>query len=193
MNLEDLHFASNIIHHRQIKNKLNEITFGLNYQYFNRIGLFTLHNIITNYQQYGAFAEYSFTPNKKINAITGFRIDYLSNTMIITPRFHFKYNFNDNNILRLSLGKSSRKSDFINDNFNLLSNNRYWNVQDKYSLENAWTGGLNYTSKFKIRNIENSIRFDFYRTYFQNKNIVHYTASFDTLFFYSNKKCSFCI
>lgn len=191
LNLEDLHFASNIIHHRQIKNKLNEITFGLNFQYFKRIGFFTLHNIITSYQQYSAFAEYSFTPNKKINAITGFRIDYLANTMIFTPRFHFKYNFNDNNILRLSLGKSSRRSDFINDNFNLLSNNRYWNLQDKYSLENAWTGGLNYTSKFKIRNMENSIRFDFYRTNFQNKNIVHYTASFDTLFFYSNKNAAF--
>jgi len=191
LDITDKTFLANLIHHRQLFNKKNEISLGANYLFFQRNGVFTFAYNNMKYADYAVFAEHNYTPNKKINIITGLRFDYFDAQAIITPRFHFKYNFNDDNIFRFSTGKSSRRSDIINDNFNLLSNNRIWKIENAYAMENAWTTGFNYTSKFKFNKIENSVRLDFYYTNFKNKSLVHYTKYFDSLYFFNEKNSAY--
>jgi len=164
----------------------------------------------------GVYAEYSFTPPvdelvvceeekeaeeqaghenqffKKFGAVAGVRVDFhnLFGTLF-TPRLNLKYNFNIDNVIRLSAGRGYRTANVIAENVGLLASNRTIVLVENLDMEDAWTFGLNHTYNFKIAERDGSIATDLYRTQFNNQVIIDREQDFQKILFYNLKGKSY--
>lgn len=134
----------------------------------------------------GVYAEYTYTdPDNKFAIIPGLRVDHHNNYgTFVTPRLHAKYNFADNSIMRLTLGKGWRTASIFAENLGLFSTNRIVDIQstndtNPYGLEaeEAWTMGLNLTQGINIGSRELILSVDAYRTHFNNQIVVDYETA----------------
>lgn len=95
----------------------------------------------------GVFAQYTFTPNEKMNLIAGLRVDHHNlHGIMVTPRVHFKVNLLEHTILRTSAGKGYRSPSILAENTGLLVSSRQLVFREDFELEEAWNYGINITS-----------------------------------------------
>ena len=120
----------------------------------------------------GVFGEYTYT-GKKFNLVLGNRLDrHNLFGWIYTPRLHSKYDFNDNTMLRFSVGRGFRVPNPIAENWGFLVNNRAIIVAEKLQPEISWNYGASLQKEFPFWGKKATLTMDFFRTHFQNQLIV---------------------
>lgn len=164
----------------------HQYKFGLNYRYditeqkYNNQPLQIIENIP------GVFAEYTYNYIDKLTAIAGVREDYHNNYgWIFTPRFHAKYNFTDNFLVRLSAGKSFRVASLYSDNISVMASSKALKITEDILPERAWNYGFNSTIKFAFFDREASLSGDIYRTDFIDQLIVDAYSDSSSILFYN--------
>lgn len=135
----------------------------------------------------GAYFEYAYScDSSKFGAILGLRFDYHNLFgWLWTPRANLKYNFTDELILRLSAGKGYRTPNVYADNLGLFVSAKDLVVLEKPKMEEAWNGGVNLTTRFKLFRREGSLMLDAYRTYFIQQWMVDQYTSSEVVSFYN--------
>lgn len=135
----------------------------------------------------GVFAQYTFTPNEKMNFIAGIRADQHNlYGLMITPRAHFKINIFDNTVLRGSAGKGFRSPSILAENTGLLVSSRQLVFREDFRIEEAWNYGVNLTQDIKFNDKRKmTVAVDFYHTDFINQVIVDLDEAFNKVVFYN--------
>ena len=134
----------------------------------------------------GVFAEYTYNYLDKLTTILGAREDYHNNFgWIFTPRFHAKYNFTENFLIRLSAGKSFRVPSLYSDNISVMASSKELIVTEDILPERAWNYGFNSTVKFSLFDREASFSGDIYRTDFIDQLIVDAYSDSSAILFYN--------
>jgi len=106
--------------------------------------------------------------------MAGMRLDYNSiHDMLYTPRLHWKYNLNEDYIIRATVGKAYRSANVFTENLSLLASSRQFIFDDEFEIESAWNAGISFTRHFHLpEQREASFTIDYYRTQFQNQLVV---------------------
>ncbi len=141
----------------------------------------------------GVFGEYTFGgDSKKFGAILGARIDYHNKYgWLFTPRLHLKYNFAPEFIVRVSGGRGYRSANPFADNIGVMVSAKKLIIVENPELEDAWNGGVNITSRFKIFDHEGSLALDYYRTEFRHQLILDQYSRNDAVLYYNLKGKSY--
>lgn len=138
----------------------------------------------------GAFFEYTYSYNEKLIFILGLRGDYNSKYgWLMTPRANLKYNFNDDIVLRSSVGRGFRSPNIISENIGFLGSSRKIDVSSINSLdiEDAINYGLNLAVNVPIWNDEKAtISMDYFRTDFRNLSVVDIERDRHNVYYYDN-------
>ncbi|MGC6428440.1 MAG: TonB-dependent receptor domain-containing protein [Flavobacteriales bacterium] len=121
----------------------------------------------------GLFSEYSHIPNDDFTLTAGFRTDYHNKFGLnYLPRLNIKYSFDQDMVVRLSLGKSFRVSNPISENLSFLASSRTIFIDEDLKAEKVWNYGINLFRKFEFFSREASFNADAYRTDFSNQIVV---------------------
>jgi outer membrane receptor for ferrienterochelin and colicins len=140
----------------------------------------------------GAFFQYTYSYLEKIKLIAGIREDYQDRWgWQFTPRFHGKYNFTNDLIMRASAGKSFRIPYVIADNISVLANGKQLLFDEVVKPEQAWNYGVNFTQRWTIKQKEGTLSVDLYRTDFINQLIVDQYSDSAAVHFYNLKGQSY--
>ncbi|HRP01199.1 MAG TPA: carboxypeptidase-like regulatory domain-containing protein [Candidatus Kapabacteria bacterium] len=132
----------------------------------------------------GIFTEYTFTGIKDLSMTFGLRGDWHNKySWFFTPRMHFKYNIDELNTLRLSLGKGSRTSYVLSDYSSVLASSREIIISNDLKREEAYNLGLNYVSEFIFLGVPITMNMDFFHTQFENQIVADYDVSYDKIIF----------
>lgn len=189
-------FYSNIIYQFIIKNTNHKINSGVSYQfdeYNEHLTTSTTDTIIKKTENIpGVFAQYTYIVPEKFTLIAGFRADfYNSNQKFLTPRLHLKYDFNEKNILKVSVGKGYRATNVLSENMGVLASSRKFIFAETLKPEEAWNYGVSFTRYFSINNNKGTIILDFYRTDFINQVIADMDNKYYEVSFYNLKGKSY--
>ncbi|MDA3941972.1 MAG: TonB-dependent receptor [Bacteroidetes bacterium] len=134
----------------------------------------------------GIFYQYTYSDGTKLNLILGMRVDHHNEFgFFATPRLHFRYGFNANNILRLSAGKGYRSANILAENTSMLASSRQLVVREQPRMEEAWNYGLNFSKHIDLNNRELTIGLDLYRTDFINQVILDRDADAQKVLIYN--------
>lgn len=140
----------------------------------------------------GVYFEYTYgCEAMPFGAIIGLRAD--NHNMfgpLFTPRIHLKYNFTEELILRASAGRAYRYPNTYSDNIGLFTSSKKLVVLEVPKMEDAWNGGLNITSRFRVSGKEGSLMVDAFRTIFNNQWIADQYSSSQFVFYYNLKGSS---
>ncbi|NPD44720.1 MULTISPECIES: TonB-dependent receptor [unclassified Lentimicrobium] len=147
----------------------------------------------------GAFAEYTYNWEERLNIVAGLRGDYHNHYgFFMTPRLHMRYLLTDDLVIRASAGRGQRTAQIISENIGVLASNRAVLVSavdnDKpYGLdaEVAWNYGVNLSYEFELDYRTAVISFDVYRTQFENQIIVDLDSDVRQVQFYNLSGNSF--
>ncbi len=121
----------------------------------------------------GAFIEYTYSGIKDLVIMPGIRFDnHNKYGTLITPRLHLKYQLNDFNEIRASIGKGYHNPLPIAENQNILMSNRSIVFQDELKIEEALNLGINTTSDFSLWGMIGTFNTEYYYTMFQNQTII---------------------
>jgi outer membrane receptor for ferrienterochelin and colicin len=134
----------------------------------------------------GVFYQYTYSDGTKLNLIVGIRLDHHNEFgFFATPRVHFRYGFNEHNILRLSAGKGYRTANILAENTSVLASSRELVVREQPKMEEAWNYGLNFSKHMDLNNRELTIGLDIYRTDFINQVIIDRDADAQKVLVYN--------
>jgi outer membrane receptor for ferrienterochelin and colicins len=146
----------------------------------------------------GAFAEYSFVSRvrsceddpytfaNKFGLVVGARLDHHNiSGVLFTPRANVKYNFSEDQVVRLSVGRGYRMANVIAENVGVLASSRAIVLLDQLDIEEAWNFGFNFTQNFKIGEREGSFSADIYRTNFVNQVVMDLNSNVEQIQFYN--------
>jgi outer membrane cobalamin receptor len=135
----------------------------------------------------GLFAEYSYSCEESpLGIIAGIRGDYdnlFGYTLV--PRLHVKYNFSDNLVVRLSGGRGLRTPHPYADNIGLFVSSKQLIMLETPGREDAWNGGINITTRFRIHGREGSLSLDAYGTTFENQLVMDQYSRQDAVLYYN--------
>ncbi|MBL4623775.1 MAG: TonB-dependent receptor [Flavobacteriales bacterium] len=121
----------------------------------------------------GAFAEYTYSRDKKLSVVLGLRGDYHNlYGFKTTPRVHFKWNFKERSVFRVTAGSGFRTPNVIVENAAVFASARKLIVEEALLPEEAWNTGVSLIHKFQLLGRESSISADYYYTYFTNQAVV---------------------
>ncbi len=183
---------TNIIYDTYIFNDNHKISTGTSFTFSDLQESFAIKGIDTNWQRNnhipGLFFQYTYDYQKVFTLIAGIRSDYstLYNYLFFTPRFHLKYELNENNSLRLSAGKGTRFSYPVAENTNYLVSSRIWSIQTNNFTEQAWNFGVSFSSKIKTGKEKFlHIIADAYRTHFTKQVVIDFITHPQKLSIYS--------
>jgi len=158
---------------------------------------------LTNYNHKeiipGAFIEYTYNFEEKLNLVAGLRGDYHNSYgFFATPRLHLRYLLTEDLVLRASAGRGQRTAQVIAENVGVLASSRQFIIQSQengnpYGLdaEVAWNYGVNLTWEFELDYRIGVISFDYYRTHFENQIIVDLDSDVREVNFYNLNGSSF--
>lgn len=126
----------------------------------------------------GAFAENSFHwKDDKIIWILGARVDNHNDFgSYFTPRSLLKYNLDEANTIRASIGTGWRQVNLFSENINLLVSSRDIVFAEKLQPEKALNWGLNFTHSFEKEKVSGTLSADFYQTQFFNQFFPDYDS-----------------
>lgn len=152
----------------------------------------------------GAFVEYSFVPKVRscesdpytfahqFGLVVGARLDYHNRFgYLFTPRANVKYNFSEDQVVRLSAGRGYRTANIIAENVGVLASSRAIVLLGDIDMEEAWNFGFNFTQNFKVGEREGSFSADIYRTNFVNQIVMDLNTDVESIFFYNLNGKSF--
>ena len=184
-------FYGNLIYATIIGTTDHKLTLGSSAQYDNYTEYLNDKNLSNNQIVGGTYGEYTYNrPTLKgyndITFIAGLRTDYHNQVgFFVTPRLNFKYNFNENTVIRLAAGRGVRVANPIAENVAFLATNRQIVVADNLKAEDAWNFGLNFTKSFKVNNLEWRVSTDAYHTQFTNQIVTDIESDFSKAQFYN--------
>jgi outer membrane receptor for ferrienterochelin and colicins len=141
----------------------------------------------------GAFVEYTYNWEDRLNIVAGLRGDYHNNYgLFTTPRLHIRYMPFEDFVLRLSAGRGQRTAQIISENVGFLASSRDFDIQanntdNPYGLdaEVAWNYGINFSYEFELDYRIGIISLNFYRTDFQNQIVVDLDSDVRKVSFYN--------
>jgi len=140
----------------------------------------------------GIFAEYKYSPFFNISVVPGARVDFHSiYGTFFTPRFHFKWDIDNNTTLRLSGGKGFRSVNIFAENLNYFASSRTFRIIDNPTFEEGWNYGLNLTKYFSVFNRELRLTAEYYRTDFVKQTVVDIDSDAREVRFYDLKGKSY--
>jgi outer membrane receptor for ferrienterochelin and colicins len=185
-------FLGNVIYSTIINTTDNKLTFGGSFQYDDYKEFLNEKNLSRTEGVAGAYSEYVYSrPTMKgyndITIIAGLRGDFHNKYgFVATPRFNFKYNFNEGDVIRLTAGRGWRVANPIAENVSYLATNRQIIVSDDLKPEDAWNFGINAVKTFKLgEKREARLSFDAYRTQFTNQIIADIETDHNKALFYN--------
>lgn len=184
-------FYGNLIYATIIGTTDHKLTLGSSVQYDNYHEHLNDKNLSNNQIVGGTYGEYTYNrPTLKgyndITFIAGIRADYHNQVgFFMTPRLNFKYNFNENTVIRLAAGRGVRVANPIAENIAFLATNRQIVVANNLKAEDAWNLGLNFTKSFKVNNLEWRFSADAYRTQFVNQIVTDIESDYQKAQFYN--------
>lgn len=184
-------FYGNVIYATIIGTTDNKLTLGSSFQYDNYREFLNDKDLSNKQIDAGAYGEYTYNrPTLKgyndITFIAGLRTDYHNQVgFFVTPRLNFKYNFNENTVVRLAAGRGVRVANPIAENVAFLATNRSIVVADNLKAEDAWNFGLNFTKSFKVNNLEWRLSADAYHTRFMNQIVTDLESDYQKAQFYN--------
>ncbi len=169
------------------------LTSGVGYQYDHYNETFNDTVFKRTESVPGVFTEYTFSVRDHFNFITGVRYDYNSHYgNLLTPRIHFKWNVDDNAVIRGSAGRGFRSPNIFAENLGILASSRNLIFKDDFNIEEAWNYGLNAAYDFHVFGHSPMVlSVDFYRTTFINKVVVDFDQNFNEVHFYNLSGKSF--
>jgi outer membrane receptor for ferrienterochelin and colicins len=185
-NANQLSYYSNLMFHTWISNCENQITTGVSLTYDKYEE--NLNDSIFDHKEVvpGAFMQYTYSNSSNLSIIVGLRLDNNSNYgLLFTPRLHTKYNLNENNVIRMSLGKGYRSPNVIAENTSMLATSKKLSISNDLDIESSWNYGLSYSSYFDIGSRELSLTADIFRTEFENQVIIDRESDAYTIFIYN--------
>ena len=183
---------SNLIFESFIGNTFHKYTTGASFVYDNYHE--TLNSTPINKMEYtpGAFFQYTYTHLDKYVFMAGIRSDYSSQYgLFFTPRLHFKYNFTNDAVLRLSAGKGYRSPNALSENMNLLASSRQIIISPDIKMENAWNYGITLSKGLKIAGKKVNLYGEFFRTDFINQMVTDFDTSSSKALIINNHRQSF--
>ena len=147
----------------------------------------------------GAFMEYTYNWEDKLNIVAGLRGDYHNHYgLFATPRLHIRYMLLEDLVLRASMGRGQRTAQIISENIGVLASNRQLVIKSEdatkpYGLdaEVAWNYGVNLSWEFELDYRIGVLSADFYRTQFQNQIVVDMDSDLRQLQFYNLQGSSY--
>jgi outer membrane receptor for ferrienterochelin and colicin/copper chaperone CopZ len=173
---------ANLLYSTILGNTDNKLTTGISFQGEQYDETFS--ELISKRTEYvpGVFGEYSYSVEEKIDLVLGLRVDYNSvYGFFVTPRFHFRYAFDKENVVRAVAGRGQRTANIFSENIRGMASNRDWIIRKgngglPFGLnpEIAWNTGLNYTRLWNRNGKVHSFGIDYYFTNFQNQVVVDY-------------------
>lgn len=183
---------SNLIYESFIGNTFHKYTTGASFLYDNYRQTFNGLQMPKKEYTPGVFFQYTYTHLDKYVFMAGIRADH-SNLYgtFFTPRFHFKYNFTNDAVLRISAGKGYRSPNALSENMNLLASSRQIVISPDIKMENAWNYGLTLSKGFKIAGKKVHVYGEFFRTDFINQMITDLDASKTKALIINNHNKSF--
>ncbi|TJZ61209.1 TonB-dependent receptor [Sphingobacterium olei] len=131
----------------------------------------------------GVFAEYTFSPSEKFDAVLGIRQDYNNiYGWFTTPRAVLRYSPVSGTTIRLSSGRGQRTANIFAENVSILASSRTINYaaldngELAYNLkpEVSWNTGLTFDQDFQLFGRESGISVELFHNNFQNQVIVDY-------------------
>jgi len=189
-------FYSNLIYQSRIKSDVHKFKTGLSFLYDGYKETLNAMPFDRTEIVPGAFAEYTYAPNEKLDVVAGMRADHNSlYGWFATPRLNVRYAPLTNTTLRFSIGRGQRTADIFAENIGVLVSSRQINIMNAeagkaYGLnpEVAWNKGVSLDQKFKLFNRDASLGVDFYRNDFTNQVIVDLENAREVKFYNLNGK-----
>ena len=136
----------------------------------------------------GAFAQYSFIPNKKFVLMAGLRADHHNqHGWLWTPRLHMKWQLLEQTSLRGTFGKGYRSANPYIEHTAYMASSRALVLEEEFRMEEAVNTGASLTQTFKIRGNESTFAIDYYFTRFLNQIIADADRSPYAVYFYNLK------
>lgn len=126
-----------------------------------------------------------------LDVTSGVRVDFNSNYgTIVTPRFMFKYNLDEETSLRGSLGSGFRTPEIFVENQNLFSSSKDLIFPSFIKGEKSINWGISLTKEFHGSSSDIDIILDYYSTHFADQFIADFDISPDKVLFYNNSESS---
>ena len=136
----------------------------------------------------GAFAQYSFIPNKKFVLMAGLRADHHNqHGWLWTPRLHMKWQLLEQTSLRGTFGKGYRSANPYIENTAYMASSRALVREEEFRMEEAVNTGASLTQTFRIRGNESTFAIDYYFTRFLNQIIADADRSPYAVYFHNLK------
>ena len=136
----------------------------------------------------GAFAQYSFIPNKKFVLMAGLRADHHNQYgWLWTPRLHMKWQILEQTSLRGTFGKGYRSANPYIEHTAYMASSRALVLEEEFRMEEAVNTGASLTQTFKIRGNESTFAIDYYFTRFLNQIIADADRSPYAVYFHNLK------
>lgn len=141
----------------------------------------------------GAFAEYTFSPSEKFDAVLGIRQDY--NNLygwFTTPRAVLRYEPILGTTFRLSSGRGQRTANIFAENLGIFASSRTINGlasltsgENAYGLkpEVSWNTGLTFDQSFQLLGRESGISLELFHNNFQNQIVVDFENPSEVSFY----------
>lgn len=174
--------------HEEIHKIKHNFNLGLSWQFDEYNELFKNIPLVRTENIPGAFAEYTLTGLWNLTLVGGFRTDFhnLYGTFL-TPRFHVRYELNENTIFRASVGKGYHVANIYAENTGVMASSREFVIDTLNSIkpEEALNYGLNMTSDFYIGEMLFTLNADYYRTDFISQVIVDLDRDAGKALFYN--------
>lgn len=134
---------------------------------------------------FGLIAEHTWKIHKH-TILTGIRTDY--HTLfgwIFTPRLHTQWALSPNTTFRTVIGKGTRISNIITENFPALASNRIWILKENLKPEIGWNMGAILDQKFTLWERKGRASIENFYTLFIQQVVEDYDYSPQMLVFYN--------
>jgi len=127
----------------------------------------------------GIFIQDEIALSQKHKMLLGLRYDYNSvHKHIITPRIAYKWNINDNNVLRVNAGTGFRVVSLFTEEHAVLTGSREVIVNEKLEPERSYNANVNFNRKFYFENGSfMSLDASAWYTHFNNQIIPDYLTN----------------
>ncbi|MEY3050943.1 MAG: hypothetical protein RLY31_728 [Bacteroidota bacterium] len=188
-------FYANLLYASFFRTTDHRVNLGASFQFDDYDEKLNDQDFSHREQMPGVFGEYAYTGGR-LGIIAGLRADHLAITgpragqaeqskTFLTPRLNLKYNFTDDHILRLSLGRGVRSAQILPENLAVLASNRRVELRGDLRVEDAWNAGLNLTRNFRLGGRGANMVVDLYRTAFRNQIVMDMESAHGKVLFYN--------
>ena len=126
----------------------------------------------------GVFVQNETKLSTKHSIVWAGRYDYNSaHGSVVTPRFAYKFSPNEDNILRLNVGKGFRVVNLFTEDHAALTGARQVVIANNLKPEQSWNANLSYQKTFSWKNNLFTIENNLFYTYFTNRILPDYFSN----------------